>query len=232
MRRARLVVVKPEIVQFFEQYEQKVFTLVQLDNVLTEQRDVWQLPKSTTVSKFINFLLEEVDFKKQEFKFSSRTIVRYSWGEPKLYEIAMSLIRTAYLSHYSATYFHQLVPQNEMMNVYLNDEQTPKPKSKVQLVQERIDVAFKGPARVTNNQARWKDITFYLLSGKNTEMLGVIEVKVPDISVPIRVTSIERTLIDITVRPTYAGGVHAVLEAYRRAHGKVSAKKWPVCSRS
>ena len=30
-------------------------------------------------------------------------------------------------------------------------------------------------------------------------------------------TSLERTLIDATVRPGYAGGVATVLEAYRRA---------------
>jgi hypothetical protein len=36
------------------------------------------------------------------------------------------------------------------------------------------------------------------------------------------VTTIERTLIDITVRPAYAGGVYQVLEAYRSARDKVS----------
>jgi predicted transcriptional regulator of viral defense system len=38
----------------------------------------------------------------------------------------------------------------------------------------------------------------------------------------VRVTDIERTLIDVTVRPTYAGGVEHVLEAYRRARPRVS----------
>jgi hypothetical protein len=37
----------------------------------------------------------------------------------------------------------------------------------------------------------------------------------------LRVTSLERTLIDATVRPGYAGGVAGVLEAYRRARGQV-----------
>ena len=38
-------------------------------------------------------------------------------------------------------------------------------------------------------------------------------------------TSIERTLIDVAVRPAYAGGIENVLEAYRRAQGLVSVDK-------
>jgi predicted transcriptional regulator of viral defense system len=36
------------------------------------------------------------------------------------------------------------------------------------------------------------------------------------------VTGLERTLIDIAVRPSYAGGVFQVLEAYRGARDRVS----------
>jgi hypothetical protein len=39
---------------------------------------------------------------------------------------------------------------------------------------------------------------------------------------PLAVTKLERTLIDIAVRPNYAGGVHEVLEAYRGAKANVS----------
>jgi predicted transcriptional regulator of viral defense system len=38
----------------------------------------------------------------------------------------------------------------------------------------------------------------------------------------IKVTGLERTLIDIAVRPVYAGGIKSVLEAYRRARSKVN----------
>ena len=38
----------------------------------------------------------------------------------------------------------------------------------------------------------------------------------------ISVTKLERTLIDIAVRPSYAGGVFQVLEAYRRAKDHIS----------
>ncbi|MBZ5667499.1 MAG: hypothetical protein LAO30_23230, partial [Acidobacteriia bacterium] len=56
--------------------------------------------------------------------------------------------------------------------------------------------------------------------GKNT---GQLEVTQLDYSgTKLSVTSLERTLIDIVVRPNYSGGVFQVLEAYRRAQSRVS----------
>ena len=55
-----------------------------------------------------------------------------------------------------------------------------------------------------------------MLSGKSTGDLGVVKIETPDGS-SYRATALERTLIDVTVRPVYAGGAGAVLEAYRRA---------------
>jgi hypothetical protein len=41
----------------------------------------------------------------------------------------------------------------------------------------------------------------------------------------LRLTDIERTLIDIAVRPFYAGGVAEVLTAYERAGGRASVNR-------
>jgi hypothetical protein len=38
----------------------------------------------------------------------------------------------------------------------------------------------------------------------------------------VSVTNLERTIVDITVRPAYSGGVHNVLKAYRLAQPKLS----------
>jgi predicted transcriptional regulator of viral defense system len=54
--------------------------------------------------------------------------------------------------------------------------------------------------------------------------LGVIESRWTD-GEKIRFTNIEKTLIDITVRPIYAGGVFEVLKAYRNAKGNVSINR-------
>jgi hypothetical protein len=39
---------------------------------------------------------------------------------------------------------------------------------------------------------------------------------------PLSVTKLERTLIDIVVRPAYVGGIFEVLDAFRKARDRVS----------
>ena len=60
-----------------------------------------------------------------------------------------------------------------------------------------------------------------LLSGKSTGNLEVGTLKGIR-GEPLAATKLERTLIDITVRPNYAGGIYQVLEAYRAAKDRVS----------
>lgn len=134
----------------------------------------------------------------------------------------MLLAPNGYLSHLTAMKVHNLIQKDLGKTVYTNAEQKPKPAPHAKLEQSRIDAAFKRPPRVTNNRVRIDDYTFCLLSGKHTNMLSVMTVTLPGIAMPIRVTSLERTLVDIVVRPAYSGGVHAILEAYRRAAEKAN----------
>ena len=60
-----------------------------------------------------------------------------------------------------------------------------------------------------------------LLHGSRTDGAGIEQM--PDESgARLRVTGIERTLIDIAVRPSYSGGPAEVLRAYERAQPRVS----------
>jgi predicted transcriptional regulator of viral defense system len=58
-----------------------------------------------------------------------------------------------------------------------------------------------------------------VLNGRNTNKLGVIA------RGPISFTDLERTLIDIAVRPIYAGGVHEIARVYSEAQGTLSVNK-------
>jgi predicted transcriptional regulator of viral defense system len=60
-----------------------------------------------------------------------------------------------------------------------------------------------------------------LLSGKNTGNLEVTE-RMEEGSGIIRFTKLERTLIDIVVRPHYGGGPFEIIEAYKLAREAVS----------
>ncbi|MBI3000489.1 MAG: hypothetical protein HYY46_18855 [Deltaproteobacteria bacterium] len=62
------------------------------------------------------------------------------------------------------------------------------------------------------------------MNGMYTGQLGVIHVEKPGIG-KVGVTDLERTLIDITVRPVYSGGVFQVLRTFRKLRGSVSVAK-------
>ena len=76
----------------------------------------------------------------------------------------------------------------------------------------------------TNISASTCLLSFRRDNGKHTGELGVTTMA-GEGSSPLRVTDLERTLIDIAVRPTYSGGVEEVLNAYRRTNGKASTKR-------
>lgn len=61
-----------------------------------------------------------------------------------------------------------------------------------------------------------------ILAGKNTGRLGVEPSSHPQ-ALGTKATNLERTLIDITVRPAYAGGIQQVLHAFQAAREQVSA---------
>lgn len=58
----------------------------------------------------------------------------------------------------------------------------------------------------------------------STGGLGVIQIK-GLLGEKIDVTNIERTMIDITVRPVYSGGVSEVLKAFKLAYPSLSVNK-------
>jgi hypothetical protein len=97
--------------------------------------------------------------------------------------------------------------------VYVNFEQSAKRRSG-QLSQESIDRAFANRQRRTNYVFAYRDTEIAILSGKQTGRLGVIK-KQTSGGDSVDVTNIERTLVDIAVRPDYSGGAQQVLDAYR-----------------
>ncbi len=223
MRISRLKIAKSDIQKYFENLPSNVLTRAQIDKILLENRRFWRVTASTTVQKFIEFLLKETKLKIIKFKFPSRTMDRYIWGDASTFEIVASLKSEAYFTHYTAMYLHELTEQIPK-TLYINYEQLPKPKGTGRLIQQRIDSAFRRPWRTTNNISSYKGYKICLLNGMFTGKLGVIETYGQN-GDKIYVTNIERTLIDIAVRPVYSGGIFQVLKAYRLTHSKVSINK-------
>jgi len=120
-------------------------------------------------------------------------------------------------------FLHNLTEQIPK-TIYVNHEQKEKRIIKASLIQSNIDRAFMKNARVTSSIAQFGEHKICLLNGKFTNRLGVIEMVTPE-NEKVMVTDIERTLIDIAVRPSYSGGIYEVLEAYRRGVDIVSVNK-------
>ena len=216
MRQSRFNIAKSDIINHFNDLSTNVFSKKEISEILQINRRNWRLTDSLTVEEFIKQLLKGTPLKKHTFTFKTATIIRYSWGNVELMEILMKLRSLGYLSHYSAMAHYGLTDQIPK-TVYLTVEQSQKFKQNLELDQQKIDTALNKPARLSNNFARYKGLKIYLLNGMFSNLLGV-DIK----STQSKVTNIERTLIDITIRPEYSGGVFEVLKAYENAANQVS----------
>lgn len=229
----RLQLARSDIVRHFDECGQGAFKQRELEQILSKNRAEWRLAKSTTLNEFVQYLEKARKLRRLEFPFPHRKEVRFAWGDVPLEVVLLTLKKGCHFSHYTAVQLHELTEQDPRV-IYLNFEQTPKPSGEFGLAQERIDLAFNRKPRMTRNIASIKGmkragVRVCLLNGKHTGYLGVEERSVPlgaeRESVALRVTDVERTLIDIAVRPFYAGGVAEVRKAYERAAPRVSVNR-------
>jgi predicted transcriptional regulator of viral defense system len=220
---SKLKQAKPDIVAFFHLSGKKIFTYSELSDILARNREMAAIPISL-YPQLSQISVENKLIKIEEIEFPSRTFVKYIWGRVSIYNLLLSFHRNSYFSHHTAMHFHkltQLIPQT----IYLNVEQRLKFRDEsATLLQENIDKAFKQRQRTTTNISTYINHKIFLLNGMHTGNLGVEELDFPGTK-NCRLTGLERTLIDVAVRPVYSGGVSEVLEAYRLARKKVSAKK-------
>jgi predicted transcriptional regulator of viral defense system len=201
----------------------KVQTFTQLRYFLAPIKKEIKLPKNVTIIEMIKILESANILMKVELLFPSKKYTRYTRGKESIYEIISSLDSNAYYSHLSALFFHGLLEQVPS-DIYVNIEQSEKPGNSNAMLQENIKKAFLSPPRITSNVINYQQWRIFLLNGKHTNKTGVINMKGSKKSKTF-VTNLERTLIDIVVSPHYSGGVHNVLNVYKKAINKVSINK-------
>jgi predicted transcriptional regulator of viral defense system len=204
---------------------QRVYTPFEIAAFFYQIRKDRILAQHTKLAEFMSFLADRghllsVTLRSARYR---QQITRYCLGKPSPFELAASLRRSGYLSHGTAAHLHGLVAQIPR-TLYVNTEQSAKPQPAGPLTQIAIDRAFSRSQRKSNLSFKHKELTVTILSGKNTARLGVEKIVGPS-SECLQVTSLERTLIDIAVRPFYAQGISFVLAAYRSARERLSAEK-------
>ncbi len=84
--------------------------------------------------------------------------------------------------------------------------------------------AFANKPRASRYLVQAGNIRVLLLNGKFTNKVGVVEISGPKGEL-LATTGLERTLIDLTVRPVYAGGAENVLSAFLAAKNRLSPRK-------
>jgi hypothetical protein len=224
MRPTRLSIAKTDIIKALDSQESRVFTRSMIEMLLSDNRTFWRLAQDTNVNDFLRYLINNTQLKLLKLDFPNRTEHRFTWGDVSIYTVLMSLRGDPYFSHYTAVYFHNLTEQIPK-TIYVNSEQQQGSQEK-ELQQDRIDFAFRKLGRTSRNYIIYNDTKIYNIAGMNTGQLGIEEGGGPNGEI-IRLTNVERTLIDITVRPQYAGDVYEVLKAFKiaRESDKVSVNK-------
>jgi hypothetical protein len=209
---------------YFNGLEQKVFSFSDLATIFVLKDPAWNLPKSMTAKAFIGMLLNRT--KLSEVKLQAQNypvLLRYTWGtEVSPIAMAISIKHDAYFCHGSAMWIHRIGGTPD--EIYINCEQSKKIANRGVLLQTAIDRAFRNAQRRSKLTYRFNLANITVLSGKNSERMEVQFGESPS-GEKIEVTSLERTLIDIAVRPAYAGGIANILEAFRLARGKISVAK-------
>lgn len=199
-----------------------LYTQKQIDHLVEEFKDQGLVGTRTTVEDF----LEAINARQMLLPIKldgDPVIVRYANGIVNPIQVALSIGATTHLSHWTALHLHGLLNKSSPF-IYVTWEQGKKPYQKSsQPDQTAVDRAFSNPQRVSNTIYKWKDYPIQLLKGKYSEETGII--MLPYEGSKLAVTDIERTLIDCTVRPGYAGGIPNLIDAFKAARDKVSVEK-------
>lgn len=214
---------KSKIVAELNAQESPVFKHSELSGLFELNRANWAVPQSMSFEAFLDYLQKNSKLRRHRLEFPNRPETVFAWGEVSAFCIANAVKPKSFLSHYSAMEVHELTDQSPEI-IYVNQEQRPQPRPSQAPTQATVDRAFKGKQRLSKNIARLGKRRVCLLNGKSTGNIGVIQAMDSN-GCPIHVTSVERTLIDITVRPAYSGGIYEVLGAFKRAADRVQVNQ-------
>lgn len=219
----QLKTAKPRIESTFDSLGIRALGVRQLQTLLQKNRRNWELSPDLTFTKFLKFMLKRSELREVTLEsVDYDSLTRYVWRRPSVHAVALSLKSSAYLSHNTAVFLQGLSDQPSE-RVYVNHEQSPKPRGNG-LSQESLNRAFANKQRESKLVYSFNKSRIVVLNGMFTDRLGVEEKRLPNGEL-LDVTNLERTLIDVTVRPSYAGGVNAVLDTFQRARGRFSIDK-------
>jgi predicted transcriptional regulator of viral defense system len=204
----------------------KAYTTFDLTKIFQNKREEWNIADYRNQYHFMKFLEDANILKNIKLKHQSTATIKQIYEEPNasLFNIALTIKKDGYLSNYTAMQIHQLtlqIPKSIYVS-YNKGHSYPINPNDIELEQSSIDSAFSKAQRITSESYKSEidNTRFYFIQK------GYIENNVGITSENgYSYTDLERTLIDIAIRPAYSGGVFEVLEAYEIAREKVDIFK-------
>lgn len=223
-RISQIKLARKAIELYFDEIKQNVFNKRQLECIFYHKNSSWKLGYTYSFDKFLTFLQSNLYLKTIEFS----NIVLYVWKMDNInnfiYEIALMIKPKSYISHYTAMFLQNLTEQVPKI-IYVTYERTNTlPIRKTDLSQSSIDSAFQKDERISRNIYELDGFKIILISSPRSNKIGIINYTLPS-NVQIPITNTERTLLDITVRPTLSGGVLEIAKAYTNALSKLQVVK-------
>lgn len=204
----------------------KAYTTFDLSKIFHENREEWNIAEYRNQHHFMRFLVDANILKDIKLKHQSTAAIKQIYEEPgaSLFNIALTIKKDGYLSNYTAMQIHQLtlqIPKTVYVSYSKNHSYPINPED-IELEQSSIDSAFSKAQRTTSEiyKSEIDNTRFYFIQKAYIEKnVGIISED------GYYYTDLERTLIDIAIRPAYSGGVFEVLEAFEIAKEKVDILK-------
>ena len=215
---------------YLDSFSKRVFSDKEINDIFYQKKEEWDLPERMYKKDFIEQLENHLSFKYVNIncignqKYVSSELERYTYGDVSPFEVALSIRSNTYLSHFSSMFLLGLTEQLPKV-IYVTFEQTSKLRDKaIKINQDSIHTAFSKAQREPDHYFAYQDYKIVLLNSKSSNKAGVSRSNsIYGKNLPI--ANIERTIIDITVRPAYSGGVTEVLKAYEKAANVLSINK-------
>lgn len=213
---------KALIIDVINDLEFPVLNRTEFEVLISEIKNIWGL-RSISRKKIKNYILTENFLTKDVVKINedhSSEIFHIQNLRTDIFDVASARSRNSYFSYYSALYIHGLTLQIPKQ-IYLTLERNSYVDHKNILQQGSIDNVFSKPPRITSNKRNYKNFDINFINGQHQNNIGVVSFREK-----YAVSDLERTLIDISVRPFYSGGVTQVLEAFGNARERLDLQKF------
>lgn len=221
-RKSDFSLAQKKIEAYLKSSPSKSFSEKILSSDLDKNRDDWKISERKTGKNFTTFITQKKLLYKTEFRNENGGIKPiFSKSNIDNFTIFSTLHNNSYFTHYTAMFLNELTLQIPK-TYYLNFEHYSI-SERGEISQNGIDRIFSKPQRKSSKFFTYGGNKIILLNGKYTNKLGV-KTKKGDRSL-YEYTNLERTLIDIAIRPVYSGGVFEVLNAYKTAKKMVNMKR-------